>query len=93
MARFYQTCLHPGCTKRGDFCRGMCSPHYLVLRKECRANGSWPDRTPLSRPIVIEKFEWLGDEETLAAMCEEQERLKALENQQEQDLKADSTGE
>jgi len=40
------------------------------------ANGSWWSGTPLAEPIVIEHFEWVGDEDSLAVMCEEQERLR-----------------
>ena len=84
MARFFKNCLHPGCTKRGDFCRGFCGHHYLIFRKHCKENGSWGNANPLPRPIVIEHWEWEGSEDELAAMCEEQQRLKALKGQQEQ---------
>jgi hypothetical protein len=76
MSKFYENCPHPGCTKRGDFCRGFCNQHYLQFRAECISNGSWKSGTPLPRPIIIEHFEWQGDEDALAAMCEEQERLR-----------------
>jgi hypothetical protein len=49
------------------------------------ANGSWGSGTPLAQPFVIEKFEWQGDEDSLAAMAEDQERLRAI--QETQDLK------
>ena len=78
--KFYDLCPHPGCTKRGDFCRGFCSSHYLVFRKACQENGSWKSGNPLPNPIVVEKFVWEGDEDSLAQMCEEQERLRLLKS-------------
>jgi hypothetical protein len=87
MAKFYEMCPAPGCPKRGSFCRGFCSSHYLEFRKACKVNGSWGSGTPLTHPIVIEKFEWQGDEDALATMCEEQERLRAIKETQ-QDLKS-----
>jgi hypothetical protein len=76
MPKFYEPCPHPGCTKRGDFCRGFCSTHYLQFRKACMENGSWWSGTPLAHPIVIEHWEWQGDENSLAEMCEQQENLR-----------------
>jgi hypothetical protein len=74
--KYYDLCPHPGCTKRGDFCRGMCSRHYLVMRKHCIENGSWGNGAPLVSPIVVEHWQWFGDEDSLAALCEENERLR-----------------
>jgi hypothetical protein len=44
----------------------------------------------LASPIVIPHFVWEGDEESLAAMVEEQERLRALTSAQ-QDLKKETS--
>ena len=74
--RFYDNCPAPGCTKLGSFARGFCTHHYLEFRKACKENGSWYTGEPLAYPIVIEHFEWEGDEDKLAAMCEENERLR-----------------
>jgi hypothetical protein len=85
-AKVHAPCSAPGCTKSGNFARNFCSTHYLEFRKACRENGSWYSGTPLASPIVIEKFEWQGDEDSLAAMCEKNERLKTLKVvQQERD--------
>jgi hypothetical protein len=90
MPKFYENCPHPGCTKRGDFCRGFCSRHYLEFRKACQANGSWGSGDPLPNPIVVEHWEFEGDEDALAAMCEENERLRALKSAQ-QDLEKENS--
>jgi hypothetical protein len=47
-------------------------------------NGSWKSGTPLASPIVVDHFEWQGDEDSLAAMCEEQERLRSLKVTQQE---------
>jgi hypothetical protein len=47
-------------------------------------NGSWYSGTPLPQPIVVEHFEWQGDEDSLAAMVEEQERLRAIKDAQQE---------
>jgi hypothetical protein len=69
-------CPAPGCTKIGNFARNFCSTHYLAFRKACRENGTWGSGLPLPNPVVIEKWEWFGSEDELAAMCEQQERLR-----------------
>jgi hypothetical protein len=61
----------------------MCSSHYLIFRRDCKANGSWGTGTALPYPIVIEHFEWQGDEDSLATMCEENERLRVLKEAQQ----------
>jgi hypothetical protein len=66
----------------GNFARSMCSTHYLIFRRDCLANGSWGSDNPLPNPIVIEHWQWFGDEDALAAMCEENERLRALKSAQ-----------
>jgi len=85
-AKVHTPCLGPSCTKPGSFARGFCSHHYLEFRKACQENGSWGSGAPLPSPIVIEKFEWLGDEDALAAMCEENERLR--EKQERENVKS-----
>lgn len=42
---------------------------------------------------MIEHFEWMGDEDTLAAMCEENERLRALKDAQQELNEENSNGE
>jgi hypothetical protein len=84
VAKFYDICPHPSCTKRGDFCRGMCSSHYLIFRRDCQANGSWGSGDPLPSPIVIKHWEWMGSEDELAAMVEQQERLRSLKAAQKE---------
>jgi hypothetical protein len=81
--KFYDVCLAPGCTKLGNFARGFCSHHYLIFRRDCQENGSWKSGTPLASPIVIPHFVWEGDEDSLAAMVEEQERLRLLKSTQQ----------
>jgi len=76
MSKHTALCPAPGCTKVGDFARNFCSKHYLEFRKDCKANGSWYTSAPLPSPIVIVRFQWEGDEESLAEMCEEQEKLR-----------------
>ena len=80
-------CLAPGCDQPGSFARNFCGRHYGEFRKACRENGSWYTAEPLANPIVIEKFEWQGDEDSLAAMCEENERLRLIK--EAKDLKAE----
>jgi hypothetical protein len=86
-AKVHAPCPAPGCTRIGNFARNFCSTHYLEFRKACIENGSWRSGEPLANPIVIEHFQWEGDEDALAAMVEEQERLRALKSTQ-QDLKS-----
>jgi hypothetical protein len=81
--KVYAACLAPGCTKPGSFARGMCIHCYLVLKKACQENGSWRNREPLAHPIVIEHWEFEGDENALAQMCEENERLRLLKSTQQ----------
>jgi hypothetical protein len=51
------------------------------------ANGSWNRYGDiLPSPIVIEHFEWMGNEDALFQMCEANERLRAIQDAQ-QDLK------
>jgi hypothetical protein len=80
MPKYYENCLAPDCQMPGSFCRRFCQKHYLVFRKACIENHSWGSGEPLAQPIVIEHWEFFGDEDSLAAMCEEQERLKAIKN-------------
>ena len=74
--KVYAPCPGPNCTKLGSFCRGFCSTHYLQFRKACKENGSWQNGEVLTQPIVIEHWEWEGSEDELAAMCEQQEKLR-----------------
>jgi len=74
--KFFEPCPYPGCTKTGNFCRGFCSSHYLKFRKDCIENCSWGSGAPLAHPIVIEHWEWHGDEDSLAEICEQQEQLR-----------------
>jgi hypothetical protein len=76
MSQNKSLCPHPGCTRVGNFARSMCSTHYLIFRRDCKSNGSWYSGNPLASPIVIPHFVWEGDEESLARMCEEQEKLR-----------------
>jgi hypothetical protein len=85
VAKFYAQCPAPNCIKRGDFCRGFCSTHYLQFRKAAMENGSWYSGEPLAQPIVIEHWEFEGDEDALAAMVEENERLREERERQEPD--------
>jgi hypothetical protein len=80
-------CPAPGCTKIGNFARNVCSTHYLEFRKACIENSSWGSGNPLASPIVIPHFVWEGDENSLARMCEENERLRLLKIAQ-QELKS-----
>jgi len=56
----------------------------LEFRKACQANGSWGSGNPLASPIIVEHFVWEGDEDSLVAMVEEQERLRALKTAQQE---------
>ena len=79
--KFYENCPAPGCLKPGDFARNFCSHHYLEFRKECVRNGSWHRGEILPSPIIIPHFVWEGSEDELAAMVEEQERLREQKEQ------------
>jgi hypothetical protein len=76
MSKYYPLCPAPSCTQRGDFCRGFCSIHYGRFRRACIENGSWGSAAPLPQPIVIQRWEWMGSEDELAARCEANERLR-----------------
>jgi hypothetical protein len=90
--KVYDPCPGPDCTKPGSFCRGFCQHHYHEFRAACIENNSWHSGEPLARPIVIEHFEWLGDEDSLAAMCEQQEILREQREQAAQSkLKTEET--
>jgi hypothetical protein len=85
--KVYAPCLAPGCTKLGNFARFFCSTHYLEFRAECISNNSWHRGEILPSPITIERWEWFGDEESLAQICEENERLRAVK--EAKDLKSE----
>jgi hypothetical protein len=87
--KVYAPCPGPNCTKLGSFCRGFCSTHYLQFRAACKENGSWKAGEILPQPIVIEHFQWEGDEDSLAAMCEQQENLR-LQREREARMKAEA---
>jgi len=78
-------CPTPGCTRLGDFCRTFCSRHYGEFSRACIANGSLTKKMRdnnlamlrLEHPVdVLPHWEFEGDEDTLAKMCEEQEKVR-----------------
>ena len=62
-------CTSLGCPKR-VVASGFCDVHYELGRRAALQNNSLP------RPSVQERapFEWVGDEESLATLCEQQEQ-------------------
>jgi hypothetical protein len=89
--KYYAPCPAPGCVLPGSFCRNFCQKHYLEFRKECVRNGSWHRGEILPSPITIARWEWFGDEDSLARMCEENERLRAIK--EAKDLKQENEHE
>ena len=72
-------CVAPNCTLVGDFGRGFCSHHYAEFKKACVANGSWGRDPRIIEPERV-KWEYLGDEQVLIQMNEQQERNEENEN-------------
>jgi hypothetical protein len=62
-------CTSLGCPKR-VVASGFCDVHYELGRRAAPQSNSLP------RPSVQERapFEWVGDEESLATLCEQQEQ-------------------
>ena len=72
------------CSAFAEEARGYCHRCYDIFRRHCKKNGSWPGvrgAKPLSPDP--QPYEWVGDEDALAKLVEEQERKGNLKSNSE----------
>ena len=83
-ARVIKTCVKPGCTRPGDYTRGLCSACAHQFWAKCRAlklkNNLRAERERVFEDFLHPeppKWEFEGDEASLTAMQEAREKESA----------------